>query len=74
MLDQPYVPINVAALSEAGISGEIGARWTGATTCCAAPASGPTGGTWVDTASTFSQGDAGDLAIGPAAGRGRRRP
>ena len=70
MLDQPYVPINVAALSEAGhLRRDPARRSAAATTSCAAPASSPTAGPWVDTASTLSQGDAGDLATGPAAGR-----
>ena len=34
VVDQPYVPINLAALSEAGIAGEIGAQVTRGTSCC----------------------------------------
>ena len=64
MLDQPYVPINLAALTEAGISGEIGAQMDRGDDILRGAGLKPDGGAWVDTASTFSQGDAGNLASG----------
>jgi len=62
MLDQPYVPINVVALSEAGIGNEIGAQMDRGDQVLRSAGLKPDGGPWVDTASTFSQGDAGSLA------------
>ena len=64
MIDQPYVPINLAALSEAGISGEIGAQVDRGDEVLRGAGLKPDGGPWVDTVSTFSQGDTGNLAIG----------
>jgi Family of unknown function (DUF6049) len=64
MLDQPFVPVNVAALSEAGVSGEIGAQMDRGDEILRSTGLRPAAGTWVDTASAFSQGDAGDLATG----------
>ncbi len=64
LMDQPYVPINVAALSEAGIAGEIGAQMQRGDDVLRSAGLRPDGGPWVDTASTFSQGDGGDLASG----------
>ena len=64
MLDQPYVPINVAALSEAGISGEISAQMVRGDDVLRSAGLRPDGGPWVDTASSFTQGDAGNLASG----------
>ena len=64
MLDQPYVPINVVALSEAGIGNEIGAQMDRGDQVLRSAGLKPDGGPWVDTASTFSQGDAGSLASG----------
>jgi len=64
VLDQSYVPVNVAALSEAGLAGEIGAQTSRGDDVLRAAGLKPTGGPWVDTASSFSQGDAGNLASG----------
>ena len=64
LIDQPYVPINVAALSEAGIAGEIGAQVVRGDDILRGAGLKPDSGPWVDTASSFSQGDAGDLASG----------
>ncbi len=64
VIDQPYVPINVAALSEAGIGNEIGAQTDRGDEVLRTAGFRPDGGPWVDTASTFSQGDAGNLASG----------
>ena len=64
VLDQSYVPVNLAALSEAGLAGEIGAQTSRGDDVLRAAGLKPTGGPWVDTASSFSQGDAGNLASG----------
>ena len=63
VLSQPFVPVNLAALSEAGIAGEIRRRSTGGHLL---PTAGlqPEGGPWVDAPSSFSQGDAANLASG----------
>jgi Family of unknown function (DUF6049) len=64
VLDQPYEPIDVAAMSEAKIPGEIRAQMTRGGEILHAAGLRPTGGEWVDTASSFSQGDGTDLAAG----------
>jgi hypothetical protein len=64
VIDQSFVPINVAALPEAGLAGEIGAQVARGDSVLHAAGFRPSGGPWVDTASTFSQGDASDLATG----------
>jgi Family of unknown function (DUF6049) len=64
VLDQPYVPVNVAALTEAGIAGEIQAQLARGDAILRLAGLHPTGGPWVDAASGFSQGDAADLASG----------
>ena len=64
VLAQPYVPVDVAALSEAGITDEIGAQMVRGDEVLHAAGLRPSGGPWVDTASSFAQGDAGDLSTG----------
>ena len=64
MIDQPYVPIDLASLSGAGISGEIGAQMLRGDEVLRSAGLRLDGGPWVDTASSFTQGDAGDLASG----------
>ena len=64
VIDQSYVPIDVAALSEAGIGNEIRAQVERGDDVLRSAGLRPGGGPWVDTASTFSQGDAGNLASG----------
>jgi hypothetical protein len=64
MTGQPYVPINLAALTEAGLSGEIGAQLTRGDDILRAAGLKPDGSTWVDTSSSLSQGDAANLASG----------
>ncbi len=64
MLDQPYVPINVVALAESGIANEIGAQVDRGDQVLRSAGLKPDGGPWVDTASTFAQGDAASLASG----------
>ena len=64
MLDQPYVPINVVALAESGIGNEIGAQVDRGDQVLRSAGLKPDGGPWVDTTSTFAQGDAASLASG----------
>ncbi len=64
VLSEPYVPVNVAALSEAGIAGEIQAQLTRGTELLRQVGLHPESGLWVDTASSFAQGDAANLASG----------
>jgi hypothetical protein len=63
-LDQPFVPINVAALSGAGIGGEIGAQLERGDEVLHAAGLRPVVGPWVDTATPFTQSDASNLATG----------
>jgi hypothetical protein len=64
VLDQPYEPVDLAAMSEAKIPGEIKAQMTRGDEILHAAGLKPTGGPWVDTTSSFSQGDSTDLAAG----------
>jgi hypothetical protein len=64
VLDQPYEPIDLAAMSEAKIPGEIRAQTTRGDEILHAAGLKPTGGAWIDTTSTFSQGDNADLGAG----------
>jgi hypothetical protein len=64
VLNEPYAPIDVAAMSEAKIPGEIKAQLTRGGEILRAAGLRPTDGTWVDAASSFNQGDSTDLASG----------
>ena len=64
MIDQPYVPINLAALTEAGLSSEVGAQLGRGDDILRAAGLKPDSGAWVDTSSTLSAGDAANLASG----------
>jgi hypothetical protein len=64
VLDQPFEPIDLAAMSEAKIPGEIAAQTMRGDEVLRAAGLRPTGGPWVDTTSSFSQGDSADLAAG----------
>jgi uncharacterized protein DUF6049 len=64
ILDQSYVPINVAALSEAGLHGEINAQVQRGDELLRTAGLRPDEGPWVDTTTAFSQGDAPNLASG----------
>jgi hypothetical protein len=64
VLDQSLVPVNLAALSEAGLAGEITAQLGRGDEVLRAAGLKPAGGPWVDTTSNFAQGDAGNLASG----------
>ncbi len=61
---QPYVPVNVAALGEAGIAGEIQAQLVRGTQLLREAGLRPVGSAWVDTTSSYSEGDAAYLASG----------
>ena len=56
-LAEPYVPVNVAALSEARLSGEIGQQLGRGDQLLRGAGLKPSGGSWVDTTSSFAQGD-----------------
>lgn len=64
LLDPSYEPIDLAAMSEAKIPGEIRAQTTRGNEVLRAAGLRPAGGPWIDTTSSFSQGDAADLAAG----------
>ncbi|HVT41989.1 MAG TPA: hypothetical protein VHD39_03315, partial [Acidimicrobiales bacterium] len=64
VINDSYVPINLAALSEAGISGEITAQMQRGDDLLRTAGLEPEAGPWVDPASSFSQGDASNLATG----------
>jgi hypothetical protein len=64
VLSTSYVPVNVAALAEAGLSGEIGAQVSRGDALLHTAGLRPLGGMWVDTTSSYSQGDAASLATG----------
>jgi hypothetical protein len=64
ILDEPYVPVNVAALSEARLSGEIGQQLGRGDQLLRGAGLKPSGGPWVDTSSSFAQGDGDNLGEG----------
>ena len=64
VLAQPYEPIDLAAMSEAKIPSEITAQMTRGDEILHAAGLRPTAGPWVDTTSSFAQGDSADLAAG----------
>jgi hypothetical protein len=64
VLAQPYEPIDLAAMSEAQIPSEIRAQMARGDEILHAAGLRPTAGPWVDTASSFSEGDSADLAAG----------
>ena len=64
VLDEPYVPVNVAALARARIPGEIDEQVGRGDQLLRSAGLKPAGGPWVDTTSSFAQGDAANLATG----------
>jgi hypothetical protein len=64
VLDQSFEPVDIAALSEAGLPSEIKAQMTRGEEILHAAGLRPTEGPWIDTTSSFSQGDGSDLAAG----------
>jgi len=64
LLDQSYVPIDLAGLANAGLTDEIGAQMARGTTLLDAAGLHPTSGTWVDTSSDFTADGVGDLGDG----------
>ncbi|HWE67026.1 MAG TPA: DUF6049 family protein [Acidimicrobiales bacterium] len=66
---QPYVPINLAALSGAGLNPEIETQLDRGAALLHQSDLHPSGGPWVDTASTFTTANADSLANGLTAAR-----
>jgi hypothetical protein len=64
LLEQPYVPVDLASLSGAGLKGEIPAQLARGAQLLRLAGLHPTDGSWVDAASDFTSGDSGDLADG----------
>ena len=64
VLDQPYVPVNVASLSEAGLTGEIELQVERGDEILRTAGLKLAGGPWVDTVSSFTAGDGANLATG----------
>ena len=58
------MPVNVAALPEAGLAGEIGIQLQRGDELLHTAGVKPSSSAWVDATSTFTQGDATDLAAG----------
>jgi hypothetical protein len=71
LVDQAYVPIDVAGLESAGLGGEIAVQLGRGDQVLRQAGLHPTGGTWVDESSNLSSGDAAALANGLAAARAR---
>ena len=64
VLDQPYVPVNVASLTEAGLTGEIQLQVERGDDILRTAGLKPAGGPWVDTVSSFTAGDGANLGTG----------
>ncbi len=64
LIDQPYVPIDVAALAGGGLLGEIPEQLTRGDTLLRQVGLHPTPSAWVDTSSTFTNASATDLGLG----------
>jgi hypothetical protein len=72
VLSQPYVPINVAALSGAGLGGEVTAQLERGAALLHSAGLHPDSALWVDTASNLTSGDATNLADGLVAAGARQ--
>ncbi|HEY1829679.1 MAG TPA: DUF6049 family protein [Acidimicrobiales bacterium] len=64
LVNQPYVPVNLAALETAGLGGEITGQVNRGLQMLHDAKLHPTTSTWVDTDSDFTSGTAGALAAG----------
>jgi hypothetical protein len=64
VLAQPYAPIDLAAVAAAGLTGELTMQMSRGSSALRQAGLRAGGGPWVDTASTFSSGDAGALGAG----------
>ncbi len=64
LIDQPYVPIDVAALAGGGLLGEIPEQLTRGDSLLRQAGLHPTPGPWVDTSSTFTSASATNLGLG----------
>jgi hypothetical protein len=67
LLSQPYVPIDLTALEHAGLGGEIDAQFDRGAQLLHLPGLHPVGGTWVNTVTNLTTGDASALSSGLAA-------
>jgi hypothetical protein len=64
LMDQPYVPIDVAALAGGGLSGEIATQLLRGGALLRQAGLHPTAGPWVDTSSSFTSASAANLGSG----------
>ncbi len=64
VIAQPFVPVDLAAMTQAGIGGEILAQVDRGDELLRQAGLRPSAGPWVDTVSGFNQGDASNLATG----------
>ncbi len=64
LIDQPYVPIDVAALAGGGLSDEIETQLLRGDSLLRQAGLHPTAGPWVDTSSTFTSTSAANLGLG----------
>jgi hypothetical protein len=69
LIDQPYVPIDVAALAGGGLSDEITAQLLRGDSLLRQAGLHPTAGPWVDTSSSFTSASAANLGSGLQAAR-----
>jgi Family of unknown function (DUF6049) len=64
LIDQPYVPIDVAALAGGGLSGEITTQLLRGDSLLRQAGLHPTAGPWVDASSSYTSANATDLGSG----------
>ncbi len=64
LLSQPYVPVSLAALEQAGIGGEIASQLGRGDQLLRAGGLHPSDGTWVDVDANLANANAGSLASG----------
>jgi hypothetical protein len=72
MLAEPYAPVNLAALSAAGLTSEIPAQVAQGNASLRQAGLHPSGGTWVDTTSTFTATQDTELATGLQAAHAKK--
>jgi hypothetical protein len=64
VIGAPYVPVNLAALAGANLTGEINAQVSRGDELLHSAGLKPVDGSWVDASTPFTQGDASSLASG----------
>jgi hypothetical protein len=69
LLSEPYVPIDVAALARAGLTGEISTQLQRGTQLLHQAGLHPVSGSWIDTTSSLADADTGNLTAGLQAAR-----